>query len=234
MEDPGPYQFVDGKVVWDRVLQGDAFYTFLQIRALSYGDEYDITVPCSACNAPVEHTIHIERDLKIQPLSDASRTSLERDTPLVVKMDGGQQVAFRLLTVGDERKIQRIQEARGLGAASATLAARIVGVEGLGQDVSRVTGDDRPVAHAFDVLRWVEDLGAGDADQLREQLEPFDCGVETNFTITCGSCMYEQVVALPLQAGFFQRRKKQTVRETKQKSAAIMTATASGSGNTSM
>src|SRR4051794_35511808 len=54
--DSGPYVFPDGKADWDKVLQGDRFFTLLMIRVLTYGPEYAFSVQCQspACRARIE------------------------------------------------------------------------------------------------------------------------------------------------------------------------------------
>ena len=42
--DRGPYDFGQEAIDWSKVLQGDRFYTLLQIRVLSYGPEYAFSV----------------------------------------------------------------------------------------------------------------------------------------------------------------------------------------------
>ena len=47
--DSGPYEFKNGNVDWKKVLQGDRFYTLLQIRTATYGSEMSSQVVKEFC-----------------------------------------------------------------------------------------------------------------------------------------------------------------------------------------
>jgi hypothetical protein len=58
---PGPYDFGDQPIDWSKVLQGDRFFTLLQVRVLSYGPEYAFSVPCEnrSCRARIEWEVDL-------------------------------------------------------------------------------------------------------------------------------------------------------------------------------
>jgi hypothetical protein len=70
---------------------------------------------------------------------------------------------------------------------SASLAHRVIGVDG-------VTEKDR---RAF-----LEDLSLGDVAVLLAEVERVDGGIETQIDLQCTSCQAVQAVDLPFQASF--------------------------------
>ena len=101
--DPGPYDFGDQPIEWGKVLQGDRFFTLLQIRVRSYGPEYAFAVPCEnrSCRARIEWEVDL-RDLPVRALSDESRAVLLAGNRFETALpDAGKKVTFRLLTGAD-------------------------------------------------------------------------------------------------------------------------------------
>jgi hypothetical protein len=80
--DPGPYDFGD-RLDWGKVLQGDRFYTLLQIRTLSYGPEYAFGVACEnrACRARIDWELRLT-DLPVKQLSEESRAAFLAGNPV--------------------------------------------------------------------------------------------------------------------------------------------------------
>ena len=59
---------------WSAVLQGDRFYTLLQLRALTYGPEYSFAVTCreARCRARILWELDLH-DLPVRPLAGKQR-----------------------------------------------------------------------------------------------------------------------------------------------------------------
>ena len=105
-----------------------------------------------------------------------------------------------MLTLSDAAKIDRLQEVRKLTPMNARLCARLDAIDGIGE-------------HPFAAVRWVEDMTMGEAEQLRDLLEEYDCGVDTLLDVTCPSCFFDQEHDLPLASSFFQRRSRKKKRQ---------------------
>ena len=222
LSDSGPYEFHGDRVDWKKLLQGDAFWVFLQARILGYGNDYEFSIPCKSCREPIDHELNLSEDLIRKDLSQEGHEHIKTGQPIQIAWEsneGTRQIAFKLLRAEDDIRLRRLEDSRDMSQENALLALRLVSVEG-------VESDGRP----FELIRFVEELDAGEADLLREQLEEYDCGVDTDVTLVCESCFYEQVVMLPFEESFFRKRKKQrTVRRTRARKDQSI----SGSNNTS-
>ncbi len=187
--DAGPYEFSDDKPQWGKVLQGDSFHCLLQVRALTYGDDYDFCVRCRnpACGKSIDWTLQLN-DLPLRPLSSESRTGFVQGNRLPVTLPGsGKQVWYKLGTGDDERRLIAGRRSVGSGALSAVLALRVVEVEGV---------------EAVGKVAFLESLSLRDANFLMSQFEQSSCGVETNIEIECPHCLDVQQVDLPLDPNF--------------------------------
>lgn len=199
----GPYDLVDKAVDWRKVMQGDAFAVFLEIRRITYGDEYDFTCQCKSCRSTINWTMKFS-ELDVRELSEEGEASWKTGEPIAVETESGLRVTGKILTGEDDKYIARLQEGREMSQRNATLCQRIVSIEGV--DTKK----------PFEKIRWVESLDAGDADELLELLEWHDCGVDTEIPVTCANCYYDQTVTLPLGASFFLKKlRKKAKRKTR-------------------
>jgi hypothetical protein len=193
--DIGPYDFPDGNVDWNQVLQGDAYWMFMQIRKASYGELYEFSDQCRNCRSRVEWSVNLDTDLVMKKLPEASEEAFKAGLPMETTLEDGRAVHFRLLLMNDNQAISNLKETRKLPWRYAAVAQRLLSVEGVGDT-------------KFELIRFMEDLDAGEADLLEEKVEAADCGVDTDITITCDKCFYDQVITLPFEASFFRRRKR--------------------------
>jgi len=192
--DPGPYEFPGDTVDWGRVLQGDRFYALMQLRIITFGEEFVFQQVCQQSNC--RHRFDWEFNLTALAVRQLSAENIERfkagnrfeSAPLP---RCGKRVWFRLLTGVDERKIPLIRKNAKERAASALLAFRSIEVEG-------IDPKDARAKRAF-----FEDLSMGDADFLTDEFDRFDCGVETSIDVECPECFAEQTVDIPFGPAFF-------------------------------
>lgn len=201
--DPGPYAF-EGDFDWSKAMQGDAFWVFLQIRRITYGDEYSFSITCKQCRTKVDEDILISEKLQMEPMSEEGLEAFKTNQPLEIRMDDGRMVRFKILSAEDDKRIKRIESGRGLETRHAILAARLVEVEGIDP-------------HGVNNIRFVEDLDAGTADDLLGQMEQYDGGVDTDLTITCPECYADNEVMLPLEMSFFRKRNRKKDRRERRK-----------------
>ena len=194
--DAGPYE-VPGAgpaaaLDWGRVHVGDRLYALLRIRALTYGEEYTFGVNCAerACRERFEWDFRL-CDLPVKPLPEAARAALRGDGILSVKWQG-KVLRFRLMRGNDEHRAARMTPEQRASLTYA-LNARIVGIEGVEEK---------------DKLRYLNDLEAGDAVDLRDLLDEHDGGVDLDFQVECPHCGAIQDIRLPFGIEFFLPRKK--------------------------
>lgn len=188
--DVGPYDFGGGPVDWNKVLQGDRFYTLLQVRSLSYGPMYAFSVSCEnrSCRARIEWEIDL-RELPVRRLSDESRaTFLATNRFPAVLPDAGRSVMFRLLTGNDERRMSALRRAAGERPITTLLGFRLDSIDGI---------------EPRDRQRFIEDLSMSDVTHLLGEFDRVDCGVETEIDIECADCLGVTRVELPFGKSFF-------------------------------
>jgi hypothetical protein len=188
--DAGPYQLGDSGLDWDQVLQGDRFYTMLQIRSASLGAEYAFAVMCQggACGRRFEWEVSLD-EIPVQKLSDEGRACFRKDNRFETVLPGtGKRVWFRLPVGADEKRLAKHRQAREGELWSTMLALRVVEIERVENGHKR---------------RFLEDLDVADAEHLRCAFDQADCGVETTIEVECPECLLVQDVELPFDRGFF-------------------------------
>lgn len=197
--DAGPYDFGDKVIDWSKVLQGDRFFTLLQIRALTYGPEYAFAVTCQndACRSRIQWELNLN-ELPVRSLSDKSREAFTNGNRFeAILPDAGNRVFFKLFTGADERKLPQLRRNASDRMLSALLAFRITEVEGI---------------EPRDKRRFIEDLSMRDADLLVDEFDRVDCGVDTTIEIECPDCFAKQEVELPFERTFFMPGKRRQTR----------------------
>jgi len=189
--DPGIYELpADGIVDWSKVLVADRFYTLLQIRTLTFGDDYVFSVQCpsATCRERFEWTLNLQ-ELPVVRLSDAAKTAFKAGNRFEAQLPrDGRKVWFRLMTGADEIRAAAALKASRDGALLAALALRIVEIENV------PAGEKR---------RFLDDIEMADATSLLDQFDAVDGGVETAIEVECPDCLAVQDVQLPFERGFF-------------------------------
>jgi len=214
-QDPGPYSFEGPRPDWSAVLQGDRFYTLLQLRAITYGAEYTFVVTCreARCRARIEWGFDLN-ELRVQPLSVESRALFVAGNRFTAFLgDAQKKVTFRLLTGADERRLPSVKRQAGDRMLSATLAYRLVEVEGVAPK---------------DKMKFVEELSLADARALGEEFQRVDCGVDTAIHIECPECFATQLVELPFDGEFFLPTKPRSSRTSTSTGGARVSSDSSG------
>lgn len=195
--DPGPYDFGGKQVNWGSVLQGDRFFTLLNIRTLTFGPDYGFSVSCRNCRARIEWEVNLTK-LPVRTLSPESLAAFAAGNRFETTLpDAGKRVWFKLLTGDDERKLPALQRAAPDRLLSSVLAYRVLEVEGV------VPKDKRA---------FLEDLTLLDADFLVDEFDRVDCGVDTTIEVECPECREVQDVDLPFDSAFFLPGKERTAR----------------------
>jgi hypothetical protein len=179
----------------------------IKIRIASRGVKYKFSIPCDSCRSKIDWVIDLEDDLMYLPLLPDVRERFVNDEPLITKLEDGRQIQHRLIQVGDHKKLRNLQDTRGFSQLNAALTVRLQSVEGVGD-------------HPHELIRFVEELDSGEADDIRDQLEQLDCGIDTDIDVTCDNCFYQFETMLPFEASFFKEpssRSKKKRRSNRQK-----------------
>jgi len=199
--DPGPYGFGLAAPNWSEVLVGDRFYALLQIRARSYGPNYEFSVPCTNrdCRARIEWELDL-RELPVRQLSVESREALLSGKLFRTTLpEAARAVEFHLLRGADEQRMSTQRRAAGEKPLTTAMALRIASIEGV---------------ESKDKLGFLEDLEMSDVTFLLGEFDRVDCGVETEIEVECPDCMSVTQVELPFEKGFFLPQRKRPSAES--------------------
>ena len=185
--DPGPYTLVEGALRWDQVLVADRFVALLQVRIATYGPSYVFQVPCGRCGARIEWELNLD-ELPVRSLGAETRAAFAAGNRLSFTLPAAdRRVTWRLLTGEDERALPQLRQAHRERVLSASLAHRVVEIDGVEERQRRV---------------FLEDLGLRDVAALTAEFERVEGGVETQIDVECAACGAVQEIELPFQASF--------------------------------
>jgi hypothetical protein len=189
--DPGIYDLPDSGIIdWSKVLVGDRFYALMQIRALTFGDEYAFSVQCpnASCRERFEWTLNL-KDLRVVQLPEAAKAAFKAGNRFETKLPhDGRKVWFKLMTGADEVRASVAMKNSRDGVLLTALALRILEIEGV---------------PSTDKRKFLDEMEMADAAALLDLFDQVDGGVETSIEIECPSCMGVQDVQLPFERGFF-------------------------------
>jgi hypothetical protein len=200
--DPGVYGFTD-RPVWPLVYLCDRFYALLQIRAMTFGDDYEFKVRCQECDEPFNWRLKVS-ELPVRSIPDNVRAKLRENQNEfdVLFAASGHRVWFKLLNGRDEQALS--EKARKLKAQATgdqpepsslllSIAARITKIDGVEKKMA-----------------FIEDCDFGDLRTLRDEMEKADGGVETDIEVSCKHCEREQEVSIPFAREFFNPKAKRS------------------------
>ena len=194
--DPGIYDVPEGTSLdWSKVLVADRFYALLQIRALTFGDDYTFGVQCQSagCRERFEWTLNL-KDLPVRPLTTEAKEAFRDGNRFETKLPrDGRKVWFRLMTGADEIRAASALKAGRDGMLLTALGLRIV-------EIASVPENDK--------RKFLDEMEMADAAALLDQFDEADGGVETTIEVECPACAGVQEVQLPFERGFFLPRTK--------------------------
>jgi hypothetical protein len=189
--DAGIYDLPDGGALdWSKVLVADRFYTLLQIRAQTFGDDYAFSVQCvnPACRERFEWSLNLQ-ELPVVPLSDAAKAAFRAGNRFETTLPcDGRKVWFRLMTGADEVRAASVFKAGREGMLLTALGLRILEIENV------------PV---HETRKFLDDMEMADAAALLDQFDQADGGVETGIEVECPACLGVPDDQLPFERGFF-------------------------------
>jgi hypothetical protein len=168
----------------------DRFYTLLQIRAQTFGNDYAFSVQCQspACRERFDWTLNLQ-ELPVVSLSDASKAAFKAGNRFETMLPrDGRKVWFRLMTGADEVRAASVLRTGRDGTLLTALALRICEIE-------NVPDHDR--------RKFLDELDMADAAALLDQFDQADAGVETTIEVECPACLGVQDVELPFERSFF-------------------------------
>lgn len=190
--EPGPYK---NEINWNYVALADRYFSLIQLRIASYGEDFDFEVTCDACAHNFGWGVNLN-ELDIIPMSSEGKAYLATGIPIAVKLSCGDIVKMRIPNGTDESYIANLGPKDRARHLTLHLARRIVEINGK--------------TIWSDVVEEVEELPAKYAGELWNAIDDHEGGVDTSFMIECPKCDREQRVSLPFTPAFFSNRKEVT------------------------
>lgn len=192
------YNFEDGEVDWSKTLLCDRFTALLYARVATWGPTYTFRLQCGSCRRRFEWELDLT-ELEVKPLPAESVETFRdgnRFQTTVMDEDGTvRKVVFQLLTPKLETKIQQAEKMSSTDRATASMAQRIITVEGLDEGKGAIK-------------QWLNNLEMGTLYDLISALDEKDGGVETEIEVECPHCGAGDDIELPLDRREFWNPRK--------------------------
>ena len=202
-EDPGPYELPENAAPrWDMILQGDVDYVLVMIRVATHGPEYVFKTQCdnTSCREQFEWAVDLVDELPLQKFDKEQREGFKEGNEFQTEVpDTGEIVTFKLPLHGDTRKAAKQRANNRDQLMTLALRTRIKSVEGV-----------------ENLREYIENLSLSQANELIEQFDEADVGLDTDIEVECPNCGSIHEVSLPLDREFFfpslQRKKQKRAR----------------------
>lgn len=183
-------------IKYNDLIGADKDAIMIAARILGYGKTYDATCTCPECFKESKTSFDLntlkEKEFDIEKAEMVNANQFKFTLPA-----SNREVIFKLLTHGDEKKIQLELEnlkKTNKSGISKDLTTRlkyiIIAVDG---------NDDKKYINDF----VDNELFAQDSRALREHIKTISPGVDFNVDFTCQECFYEGKVNLPVGVDFF-------------------------------
>lgn len=204
-EELGPYRFERTAVDWSRVLTCDRIFTLLMIRVATYGETEELDVRCPQCGHKFVWDLPL-LELPVRPLPDETRTAIASGANrFEATLADGRKVWFKLMDGRDQIKAAKMIQEHGDDLVVASMKARVLEVDKVGKAGSPELED------------FLASLSMGDVQDLIDDMDDVDGGVETAFDVFCPACAAEWEIDLPLDLQRMFVPQKPTARRRKRR-----------------
>lgn len=165
-------------------------------RILGYGKLYEATCTCPECTKESKVSFDLtqlnEKEFDIDKVEMIAPNEFKFILPTT-----NREVTFKLLTHGDEKKIQLDLEnlkKTNKSGISKDLTTRLKSI------ITSIDGDTNKTS----IIHFVDnELFAQDSRALREHIKTISPGIDFNMDFTCQECQYEGKLNLPVGVDFF-------------------------------
>lgn len=184
--DPGIYQFENGKLDPDQLLQGDSLVLLVELRIESHGPQYEFDVNCPqrGCGMLLPWELDLREYLKVnaKKLPKASRSVLmEKDGVFEsVFPKCGRAYKFKLLRGVDERRFPAIRRKDSRVLSSTLIDLQLLSVDGVTNKRAFLKLEPYP-----EDAPEKPKLSSSDANWFRRHSDEVNCGLETAFEVEC-------------------------------------------------
>lgn len=176
---------------------GDRLFLLLQLRVISYGENYQFPFRCSECGAKSYGDVNLDT-LPVKTAADRATGLFTVELPLC-----GSTVEMRLLTGQDEIQIRKYaaqinQKSRGKDVGSEH-------VYRLARRINKIDGEDVGIR---ETMEFVESLKGKDSLRIKDAIDDNEVGPELEVEPECHSCGFSNELVLPFEAEFFRPRRR--------------------------
>lgn len=176
----------------NELMDADVIFLTIQLRMLTYGDEYHIQARCPKCGKTDNYTVHLS-DLEISYISD------EFTEPFYITTRTGDKLGLRLLRKKDTEFVEKYS--RKFARDMNLNYLEVLYVCKMAKHI--VSINDNPIDF-IDAKDYVDNMFGYDSAKLRTAVEKWsNFGVETGCSVTCTSCGNKFSFALPVNDEFF-------------------------------
>jgi len=175
----------------EELLSGDRSFLLFYLRCISYGAAYEYRINCPSCSTQFENVYNLN-EMKVKYLGDKFKEPVDFVLPISKK-----RIAYRLLRGADEVAMIEERE-RKLSSFNADQIDDSITFR-LSQTIELLES----VTDKFEIARLVDNMLAGDAAALRQNMIDTDCGVDTSVKHICPKCANEFQADIPLTVDFF-------------------------------
>ena len=187
---------------YDDLLIADKDKIMVAARILSYGSDYDVKVKCPNCdNPPQPTTIKLsevnDKEINFDLLNE--NNEYEVKLPICKKT-----ITFKLLTIGDEKKIA--DELNMHKAIAEKTNIKNIQVPELSTRLKHVIVAINGNRDTDAIRKFVDgELLAADSRILRQKIKEISPGVDLTYTFKCDNeeCGHITNMAIPMEVNFF-------------------------------
>lgn len=176
-----------GKIDWKEAPECDRFTALFFARIATFGEEYEFPCQCENCGKRYDWV----EDLSLREVKPLPKSSIEaflngnRFETKAQDADGEwKRVVFQLKTPKIEERIARVTKLSAKEKATASLAQRIVSIEGLPDGKGPIK-------------EFLEDMDYGPLLDMIEAMDEVDGGIDTFHERHCPHCGWEEEGELP-------------------------------------
>jgi len=176
----------------NKLIAADEMFLVLQLRMVTYGDEYRVEATCPYCKKKSVYKLKLS-DFEIHYLDDDFKEPIEFKLPR-----SGDTLAIRLLRNEDSEFVDRFAKKHakqfGLDYREVQYVARMA------KYIKTINGE--PVDF-HDALAYVDDMSSMDSAKFWTVVDKILVGVDDTATVTCNECGEVFDFPLPITKEFF-------------------------------
>jgi len=202
--DSGPYK---GEFTWSKALAGDLIYGTISVRIITWGKDYEFSYLCPHCQRMSAAFVDLadDGDLLIEDLNEEGRALFAAGNRFEGVWPGtGKKYWYHHPTGADDVRSAKLRKQikNPLVVLLGTLIDEIEGV------------------HENDLLREIASIDLATACIIQDDLDEYNCGVDTNVDLVCEHCESKAVGHTVPFGGVFFRPKAKKAKKTKHRRSA--------------